>query len=184
MADEVAIIAGLGNPGTQYRNNRHNAGFLVLDFLMEDLGASSSPRKKWDAEFYDAKFDGKQGTLPVYLMKPQTFMNRSGQSVGPAAQFYKVTPPRLLVIHDEIELPRGKVQLKKGGGHKGHNGIRDIIAKLGTADFYRLRIGLGRPEGRDVAGYSLSNFTPEEEQTLHDMAREAAKLTRQWLQGI
>ncbi len=181
MATENVIIAGLGNPGAQYRKNRHNAGFLVLDALLDDLGISASPRKKWDAEIFSGTYTTARGELPVFFIKPQAYMNRSGQSIGPATQFYKVPPERLLVLHDEVELPAGRVQIKQGGGHKGHNGIRDIIAACGTADFFRLRIGVGRPQGRDVAGHSLSNFTPAEEIVLADMAREASRLCRAWL---
>ena len=183
MSANGVIIVGLGNPGSQYKNNRHNAGFLILDKIADDLG-SSSARKKWDAEIFDVNYDGKDESFPVYLIKPMAFMNLSGKSVAPAAQFYKVPIDRLLVVHDDIELSAGKVQIKKGGGHKGHNGIRDIIAKLGTPDFFRLRIGLGRPQGRDVAGYSLSNFSPEEQAGLDNMSQEAIKLTRQWLNGL
>lgn len=184
MSADPVIIAGLGNPGSQYANNRHNAGFLIVDRLIDELGGSSVPRKKWEAEIFDATYDGGETSFPVYLIKPQTFMNLSGKALAPAAQFYKVPAARLLVVHDEIELAPGKVQLKQGGGHKGHNGIRDIIARFGTPDFYRLRIGLGRPQGRDVAGYSLSNFSADERTVLDDMAREAIKLTRQWLDGL
>ncbi len=150
----IKLIVGLGNPGQQYQKTRHNAGFLFLDGLAADLGGA------WVSE---SRFQGliAECSLPagkLILLKPQAFMNRSGQSVGMVARYYKLQPEEILVVHDELDFDAGVVKLKKDGGHAGHNGLRDIIAHLGSKEFYRLRIGIGRPEaGKQVADYVLSN---------------------------
>lgn len=151
----IKLIVGLGNPGRQYEANRHNVGFIFLNHLLE---ASDNPAQ-WLVE---SKFRGiiAKSTLAekkVMLLKPQTFMNRSGEAVGLLAKFYKVSAEEVLVVHDELDLSVGALKLKFGGGHAGHNGIRDIISVLG-GDFYRIRIGIGRPEmGGEIANYVLSN---------------------------
>ncbi|WP_333877166.1 aminoacyl-tRNA hydrolase [Methylobacter sp.] len=150
----IKLIVGLGNPGRQYEKTRHNAGFLFLDRLV------SSSNCDWVRE---ARFDGFLVEIgvagsKVLLLKPDTFMNRSGQAVGKVARYYKVVPDEILVIHDELDFDVGVVRLKKDGGHAGHNGLRDIIAHLGSKEFYRLRIGIGRPPaGKVVADFVLSN---------------------------
>jgi PTH1 family peptidyl-tRNA hydrolase len=150
----LKLIVGLGNPGRQYEKTRHNAGFLFIDGLAEELGATWSLEKRFQgmvAHFF-------QGDSKVWLLKPETFMNRSGQTVRKLAVYYKIKPEEILVVHDELDFDPGIVKLKKTGGHAGHNGLRDIIAYLGGADFWRLRIGIGRPPGRQpVADYVLSN---------------------------
>ena len=155
---ERYMIAGLGNPGRRYAQHRHNVGFQSLDRL---------------ADTYRLAFDKRQnrGVLAlgrikghsVLLVKPQSFMNKSGQVVAPLARFYKVSPERLLVIYDDLDLPQGTVRLRKKGGSGGHKGMRSIISQLGTQDFPRVRVGIGRPPGRmDPADYVLQNFGEQE----------------------
>ena len=133
----IKLIVGLGNPGTEYAQTRHNAGFWFLDNLAQARGAHFNLEKG---------FKGHVAKLPgVWLLKPTTFMNRSGQAVAPLANFYKITPDEVLVVHDELDLAPGAIKLKKGGGSGGHNGLKDIEAQLGTRDTWRLRIGIGHP---------------------------------------
>ena len=137
---EIKLIVGLGNPGPQYESTRHNAGFWWVDQVCAETGSKLN---------LEAKFFGHAGKLngaiEAWLLKPTTFMNASGRAVGAIAKFYKITPEEILVIHDELDLPPGTTKLKKGGGHGGHNGLKDIAAQLGTPDFWRLRIGIGHP---------------------------------------
>ena len=153
MMAERVLIVGLGNPGFQYHNTRHNIGFLVVDELASRLGASVT-KDKFSAQYVTAKL----GSCSMVLLKPQTFMNRSGQSVVPAAQFFKVKPSNIIVIHDELDLSFSTCRLKVGGGHAGHNGLRSIINLLGSRDFVRLRMGIGRPPHGDVSRFVLSGF--------------------------
>lgn len=149
----IKLVVGLGNPGRQYLKTRHNAGFLFLDDLAAKHHCSFFKETRFDGLFAECIVASQK----VLLLKPETFMNRSGQSVGKAARFYKVQPENILVVHDELDFDAGVVRLKFDGGHAGHNGLRDIIAHLGTKQFYRLRIGIGRPaNGRPVADYVLS----------------------------
>jgi PTH1 family peptidyl-tRNA hydrolase len=152
------LVAGLGNPGREYAATRHNVGFLVCDELARRLGVSF--RSKFSGELAEARLDGAR----VALLKPQTYMNESGRSVGPAARFFKVEPELLLVVHDEVDLEPGRLQLRAGGGLAGHNGLRSVARQLGTQEFLRLRVGVGRPERGDprpVADFVLSRFEPE-----------------------
>lgn len=153
----MKLIAGLGNPGPTYHETRHNAGFMVLDRLAESAGIACD-KKKFNALYGEGSWLGER----VALLKPQTFMNLSGRSVAEALRFYKVSPDDLIVIHDELDLPFGQLRLKKGGGHGGHNGIRSIIAEIGTPDFVRLRVGIGRPERGSVEKYVLAPFSRED----------------------
>jgi len=155
----MLLIAGLGNPGPRYADTRHNLGFLVVDALASRLGADPF-RDKFSAQVSRAR----SGAEELILLKPQTFMNLSGQSVQPAAAFFKVTTPQVLVLHDELDLPSGEIRLKQGGGHAGHNGLRSLIERMGSPDFLRLRLGIGRPTAafRDVADYVLARFEAEE----------------------
>lgn len=149
----IKLIVGLGNPGQQYEKTRHNVGFLFLDQLVSDFGGSWSSESKFQGLFSVSELLG----FKVMLLKPGVFMNRSGLSVGKVARYYKLTPEEILVVHDELDFSPGVVKLKKGGGHAGHNGLRDIISHLESNEFYRLRIGIGRPvAGRSVADYVLS----------------------------
>jgi PTH1 family peptidyl-tRNA hydrolase len=146
----IKLIVGLGNPGQEYEKTRHNAGFLFLDYLYSGTWLN------------EPRFNGqtavlKMGNEQIRLLKPMMFMNRSGQAVGNMARYYKVSPDEILVVHDELDFKTGTVKLKKGGGHAGHNGLRDIIAHLNSNDFYRLRVGIDRPSSsHQVANYVLS----------------------------
>jgi PTH1 family peptidyl-tRNA hydrolase len=152
------LVAGLGNPGREYRDTRHNVGFMVAEELARRHGGSF--RSKFSGLVGDVRIHGRR----VTLLEPQTYMNESGRSVAAAARFYKLLPEALLVLHDEVDLPLGRLQLRPGGGLAGHNGLRSVAAHLGSSDFLRLRIGVGRPERGDprpVADFVLSPFPPE-----------------------
>jgi PTH1 family peptidyl-tRNA hydrolase len=151
------LVAGLGNPGREYAATRHNVGFMVADELARRHGASF--RSKFSGDVADLRLDGRVG-----LLKPQTFMNESGRSVGAAVRFYKVAPEALLVVHDEVDLEPGRLQVRLGGGLAGHNGLRSVAQQLGTSEFLRVRVGVGRPERGDprpVADFVLSPFTAD-----------------------
>ncbi len=149
----IKLIVGLGNPGQQYEKTRHNAGFLFLDSLVSERSGAWSNKSDFQGHISECNIAGEK----VLMLKPQTFMNRSGQSVGKVARYYKITPEEILVVHDELDFDVGVVKLKKDGGHAGHNGLRDIIAHLGANAFYRLRLGIGRPTaGLAVVDYVLS----------------------------
>lgn len=149
MADGVRLIVGLGNPGARYQATRHNAGFWFVDALAAQRGVALKPAARYHGELAEA--DGG------WLLKPTTFMNRSGQAVAALAGFYKIPLGQILVVHDELDLAPGIARLKQGGGHGGHNGLRSLIADLGGADFWRLRIGIGHPGHRDlVTDYVLT----------------------------
>jgi len=149
----IKLIVGLGNPGQQYEKTRHNAGFLFLDSLAKEFGGSWSNQVRFQGLLAECSVSGDK----VMLLKPDTFMNRSGQSVGKIARYYKLHPEEILVVHDELDFNPGVLKLKKDGGHAGHNGLRDIIAHLGSKEFYRLRVGIGRPPaGKVVADFVLS----------------------------
>jgi peptidyl-tRNA hydrolase, PTH1 family len=174
----MKLICGLGNPGREYERHRHNIGFMVVDALLA--------RAK--AQLTQEKFDGRvgQGTLggeKVLFLQPQTFMNLSGQSLAAAARFYKVDLADTLVIHDELDLPFGRLQLKSGGGAGGHNGLKSIIEHFGDA-FPRLRFGIGKPEGPNarerVSGHVLSNFSGEEQSTLGELITRAVEMAEVW----
>lgn len=159
----IKVIVGLGNPGSHYQKTRHNVGFLFLDHLVSLYSVNWSVSSQFQAEIADINCGGRQ----LVLIKPMTFMNKSGLSVGKVLRYYKLTPEELLVVHDEIELPEVVVKMKLGGGHAGHNGLRDIITHINSRDFYRLRIGVGRPlDGSGVAEYVLSNLSMEMMQKL------------------
>jgi peptidyl-tRNA hydrolase, PTH1 family len=150
----IKLIVGLGNPGQQYEKNRHNAGFLFLDSLATERLSTWSIKPDFQGLVSECNIAGEK----VLLLKPQTFMNRSGQAVGKVVRYYKLTSEEILVVHDELDFSVGVVRLKKDGGHAGNNGLRDIIAHLGTKGFYRLRIGVGRPTAeKEVADYLLSS---------------------------
>ncbi len=152
------LVAGLGNPGGDYAATRHNVGFRVADELARRNGGSF--RSKFSGELAELRVNGAR----VALLKPQTYMNDSGRSDGPAVRFFKVAPADLLVVHDEVDLEPGRLQARVGGGLAGHNGLRSVAQALGTSDFLRLRVGVGRPERGDprpVADFVLSPFEPE-----------------------
>ncbi|NOQ80240.1 MAG: aminoacyl-tRNA hydrolase [Gammaproteobacteria bacterium] len=159
--NNIQIIAGLGNPGNEYERTRHNAGFWFIDQLISQYNLTLKSEAKFLGDV--AKLNTPSGN--VWLLKPTTFMNRSGQSIARLAQFYKIKPEQILVVHDELDLPPGTVKLKQGGGHGGHNGLRDSIAHLGK-NFYRLRLGIGHPGNKEqVVGFVLGK-TPQSEKTL------------------
>jgi peptidyl-tRNA hydrolase, PTH1 family len=152
------LVAGLGNPGREYANTRHNIGWLVADELARRHDGSF--RSKFSGQLAEVR----EGERKLALLKPETYMNVSGQSVGAAARFFKVRPDALLVVHDDVDLEPGRLQVRLGGGLAGHNGLRSIASTLGTQDFLRLRIGVGRPgrgDRRPVADFVLSEFEPE-----------------------
>jgi PTH1 family peptidyl-tRNA hydrolase len=171
----VKLVVGLGNPGDAYARTRHNVGWQVADRLARLLGASFTATK-FAAELAEARSGGER----LWIMKPQTFMNHSGEAVGPALKFWKLEPLDLLVVHDDLELDPLRVQLKVGGGHGGHNGLKSINAHLGTPDYGRLRIGVGRPPAQvDPADWVLGRFPRADEERLEaclGWAAEAARL--------
>ncbi|KGJ09665.1 aminoacyl-tRNA hydrolase [Paracoccus sphaerophysae] len=162
----MLLMVGLGNPGARYAGNRHNVGFMAVDRIAADHGFSP-----WRPRFQGSVAEGRLGNARVTLLKPGTFMNLSGQSVGEAMRYLKLTPAEVVVLHDELDLAPGKVRVKQGGGHAGHNGLRSIHQHLGEA-YGRVRIGIGHPGHKDrVAGYVLSDFAKAEADLLDDMIR-------------
>ncbi len=154
------LVAGLGNPGREYERTRHNAGWLVLDELARRHGGS------WRSKFSGSLAEVRLEDLCLALLKPETYMNESGRSVGAAVRFFKVEPEQVLVVHDDVDLEPGRLQARAGGGLAGHNGLRSLAQHLGSQDFLRLRIGIGRPgrgDPRPVADWVLSPFAPEED---------------------
>ncbi len=165
----MLIFAGLGNPGAKYAKNRHNIGFMALDRIAEDHGFSP-----WQKKFQGLVSEGRLGSDKVLLLKPETFMNRSGQSVGEALRFFKLGVDALTVFHDELDLAPGKCKVKQGGGHAGHNGLRSIHAHVGD-DYRRVRLGIGHPGHKDlVAGYVLHDFARADADWLDDLLRGIA----------
>ncbi|HET7831913.1 MAG TPA: aminoacyl-tRNA hydrolase [Gallionella sp.] len=168
---EIRLIVGLGNPGRDYETTRHNAGFWWVDELARLQNLSFRSEAKFHGLVARDHWHGHE----VWLLKPQTFMNVSGRAVGALAQFYKIEPAQILVVHDELDLPPGSAKLKLGGGHGGHNGLKDIIAHLGTKDFWRLRVGIGHPgERNEVVNYVL-NAPRKEELVLIEQAMQRAQ---------
>jgi PTH1 family peptidyl-tRNA hydrolase len=158
MADTPLLIAGLGNPGADYARNRHNAGFMAVDVLHQSYEFGP-----WRSRFQGMISEGTLGKRKTYLLKPMTYMNLSGDSVGAAMRFFKLPLNAVVVIHDELDLPAGKLKAKTGGGDAGNNGARSITAAIGS-DYRRVRIGVGHPGGRDrVTGHVLGNFTKADE---------------------
>ncbi len=166
----MLLFVGLGNPGNKYANNRHNIGFMALDQIADDNGFSPW-RNKFQAEVSDGVLNGKK----VILLKPQTFMNLSGQSVGEAMRFYKLAPSDITVFHDELDIAPGKCRVKMGGGHAGHNGLRSIHQHIGP-DYQRIRLGIGHPGHKDrVAQYVLGDFAKADQSWIDDMLRGIGK---------
>lgn len=159
MASSISLIVGLGNPGREYEQTRHNAGFFFVDEVARRHGGSLKPEKKFFGEVGKVSVGGQD----IWLLKPDTFMNRSGQAVVALANFYKISPEAILVAHDELDLEPGVLRLKQGGGHGGHNGLRDIIAKTGSKEFWRLRLGIGHPgHSSQVTGFVLGKPSSDE----------------------
>jgi PTH1 family peptidyl-tRNA hydrolase len=178
MAEERWLIAGLGNPGEQYARNRHNLGFLVADELAERSGVSFK-RDRSRAQVATGRLAG----VPVILAKPMTFMNLSGRPVAALRAFYKVPGDRIVVIHDELDIPFDTIRLKLGGGDNGHNGLRSVTTALGSRDYYRVRIGIGRPPGRmDPADFVLRDFSAAEREALPVLLSRSADAAEVLLQ--
>lgn len=169
----ISLIAFLGNYGKQYEGTRHNVAWQFADAL--DLTSSLSWQKKFKGQFAI----GSSESRPIYYLKPETFMNLSGDAIIEVAHFYKLKPEEILVVHDELELSPGTISLKWSGGLGGHNGLRSTKSVLGTADFWRLRFGIGRPNYDDIAGYVLSNFTSDERILLSQSFMRATELMHQ-----
>ena len=173
MAQDIVMIVGLGNPGADYENTRHNAGALFVEALARDAGQTLRPEKKYHGLYARVQWQG----LDLHLLNPSTFMNRSGTAIKALADFFKIPPEQILVAHDELDLPPGTAKLKKGGGHGGHNGLRDTIAHLSTNDFQRLRLGIGHPgDSRKVTGYVLGRLGKQETEQLHAVFDEVMRV--------
>jgi peptidyl-tRNA hydrolase, PTH1 family len=174
---DLHAIVGLGNPGDEYARTRHNAGFWCVDRLSARLNAGLRREAKFHGDLGRVKLGGAD----VLLLKPSTFMNRSGQAVQALAQFYKITPDRMLIVHDELDLPAGTVRLKLGGGHGGHNGLRDLHRALG-ADYRRLRVGIGHPGDKNlVLNYVLGRPSRDDEAAIIDGIDAALDAVETWL---
>ena len=172
MAENTWLVAGLGNPGPGYSRNRHNVGQMVLDELAARLGGTFKSHKA-HAQVVEGRL--RPGGPRVILGKPLTFMNLSGGPVSALAKFYGVEPDHVIAVHDEIDIPFNTVKLKIGGGEGGHNGLRDISKALGTKDYYRVRVGVGRPPGRmDTADYVLKDFATAEKKDLPFLVSDSA----------
>lgn len=162
----MKLLVGLGNPGSKYQGNRHNIGYMAVDRIAADHGDGG-----WKSKFQGQVADVRFGSDRAVLLKPETFMNNSGQSVGEAMRFHKLSPEDIVVFHDELDLAPAKVRLKSGGGHAGHNGLRSIHAHIG-ADYDRVRLGIGHPGHKDaVAGYVLRDFAKADGDWLDDLLR-------------
>jgi PTH1 family peptidyl-tRNA hydrolase len=174
----IKLLVGLGNPGEKYQATRHNAGFWWID----QLAASSNSKLANDAKFLGVA--GKYAGTDTWLLKPTTFMNASGKAVAALANYYKITPEQILVIHDELDLPPETVKLKKAGGHGGHNGLKDITAALGTADFWRLRLGIGHPGDRnEVINYVLKAPLKDEQTAINQCIDNSIQIVPHLLSG-
>lgn len=179
MMTGIKLFVGLGNPGEKYTATRHNAGFWWID----EIATQTNSKLALDAKFFGVagKLSSKADT---WLLKPTTFMNASGKSVAALANYYKITPAEILVIHDELDLPTGGLKLKVGGGHGGHNGLKDIEAALGTKDFWRLRLGIGHPGDRnEVINFVLKAPTKDEQAAIDEKVYESTKLIDLLLTG-
>lgn len=173
MAQDILMVVGLGNPGPDYANTRHNAGALFVEALARETGQTLRPEKKYHGLYARIQLHG----LDLHLLNPSTYMNRSGLSIKALADFFKIQPQQILVAHDELDLPPGTAKLKKGGGHGGHNGLRDTIAHLGTNEFQRLRIGIGHPgDSRQVTGYVLGRLGKRETEELNALNDEIIRV--------
>jgi PTH1 family peptidyl-tRNA hydrolase len=176
----VKLICGLGNPGREYERHRHNVGFMVVAALLSRAGASLDQRK-----FQGRVGQGMLGRERILFVEPETYMNLSGYAFAQAASFYKISPEDCLVVHDDVDFPFGRIQLKIGGGAGGHNGIKSILACTGDDRFVRLRFGIGKPEGPNpkdrVVGHVLSGFSPDEQAALKELISKAADAAECWV---
>lgn len=182
MPDDRFLVVGLGNPGPQYELTRHNAGFLVVDLLAERIGGRLKTHRA-SGNRADV-LEGRLAGVPVVLAKPRSYMNESGGPVSSVAKFYKVPVERVVVVHDELDLPYGSLRLKRGGGEGGHNGLRSTTSALGSKDYVRVRFGIGRPPGRqDPADYVLRGFAAAERKELGFQVDRAADAVESVLTG-
>ena len=176
----IKLFVGLGNPGPEYEGTRHNAGFWWANALASDLRVSLQPDRNYYGLVARTTVHGES----VWLLEPQTFMNLSGKSVGALARFFKIKPEEVLVAHDELDLPPGQVKLKKGGGHGGHNGLRDIHAQLGSSDYWRLRIGIGHPgDKQEVPNWVLRKPSPDQRTLMEDSIIHSLQASPELLAG-
>jgi PTH1 family peptidyl-tRNA hydrolase len=171
---EPLLVVGLGNPGPRYATTRHNLGFLVADILSDRIGSGFKVHKKSGAQVALGRLGGRS----IVLAKPRVYMNESGRQVGPLAKFYSVPPADVIIVHDELDVEFGRIRLKFGGGVAGHNGLRSVASALGTNDFQRVRVGIGRPPGRKSgATFVLENFTVAERPEVATICEQAADAT-------
>lgn len=176
----VTLIVGLGNPGPRYSGTRHNAGFWFADEIARRFGGSFSLQRKFHGDVGRVRV----GDFECHLLKPMTYMNHSGLAIGQFTHYYRLAPRSILIAHDEIDLPPGTTRLKQGGGHGGHNGLRDTVNALGTRDFNRLRIGVGHPGHRDdVVGYVLSPPRREEQEAIDASIASACEVLQLLVEG-
>lgn len=176
----IKLLVGLGNPGPEYEATRHNAGFWWVDAAARQLGARLSAERA----YFGLVGRVNRPAGPVWLLQPQTYMNVSGKSVAALARFFKIAPQEILVVHDELDLLPGQLKLKQGGGHAGHNGVRDIHAQLGSADYWRLRLGIGHPGIKaEVADYVLRKPPADQRDAIERSIDESLKLLDLMLQG-
>ena len=173
---DVWLVVGLGNPGPAYAGHRHNVGYLVDDVLAQRMGSPFRAHKSGRADVVEGRLGPVGAETPrVVLARSRSYMNESGGAVSTLAKFYKVPPERIIAVHDELDIPYGALRIKLGGGDNGHNGLRSMRSSLGTGDFYRVRVGIGRPPGRqDPADFVLSNYTATERKELEINVVEAA----------
>jgi PTH1 family peptidyl-tRNA hydrolase len=173
---DVWLVVGLGNPGPAYAGHRHNVGYLVDDVLAERMGSPFRAHKSGRADVVEGRLGPVGAETPrLVLARPRSYMNESGGAVSTLAKFYKVPPERIIAVHDELDIPYGSLRIKLGGGDNGHNGLRSMRSSLGTGDFYRVRVGIGRPPGRqDPADFVLSNYSAAERKELEMNVVEAA----------
>ncbi len=176
----IKLFVGLGNPGTEYEATRHNAGFWWVDALARELKLSLVA----DRSYHGLLARGNVNGQTVWLLEPQTYMNLSGKSVAALARFFKIAPQDILVVHDELDVPPGQAKLKFGGGHGGHNGLRDIHAQLGTGDYWRLRLGIGHPgDKNEVADWVLKKPAPADREAIEGCVARTLKAAPELLAG-
>jgi PTH1 family peptidyl-tRNA hydrolase len=180
LTADIRLIVGLGNPGADYVDTRHNAGFWLIDLLADDRGTSFRLDKRYNAELGKLSAHGRD----VHLQKPLAYMNRSGQAVAALARYFKIAPAGILVMHDELDLPPGTNRIKQGGGHGGHNGLRDIIAHLGSREFFRIRIGIGHPgDSKEVTNYVLRKPSAADRDAIESANRDTLAVVPLILEG-
>jgi PTH1 family peptidyl-tRNA hydrolase len=183
MSEPIRLIVGLGNPGADYELTRHNAGFWLVDHIADDMRASFTPEKAFFGHVAKARFDN----APVPLLKPMTYMNRSGQAVAALAHFYKFSVEQILVLHDELDLMPGQAKIKQGGSHAGHNGLKDIQSAMGSPAFWRLRIGIGHPRSlglaQQVVDFVLHPPRREEQALIDDTIHRSRAVVPALLKG-